>query len=213
MPARAFLTFRILDEISLRQLRTGNSPPQAESVEEIVLRLASTCTGTSLERLGYAAKGLVSPNKSKIIASTDSSGVQIFTPYLHPAVRSFAAAIPDHLLRKRDQSNLADPGKIILMRMAERMRVLPDTVIHQPKLAAIDSPIDDWFARNLRAQLEEMLRFLPFTPDRRYLDSLIQLPATARFYRSRISSTNVLSDPVSLLATYAAFNRELSNMD
>lgn len=204
MPTRAFLSFRVLDETSVRALRQGNDPPQTEGIEAMLARLASPHGGTSIQRLGYAAKALVSPNKAKMLAAADIAGVTVHAPYLHPGLKGFAAKIPDELLRLEDESRLRDPGKACLMRMAERHGLLPREVIHQPKLAAIDSPIDEWFAGPLRPALAEALAGLPFRPEPRLLAALVDTTAAERIYKRHVGSTRVISDAISLLATYGA---------
>lgn len=204
MPTRAFLSFRVLDETSVRALRQGDRPAQAEDIEAMLARLASPHAGTSIQRLGYAAKALVSPNRAKMLAAADVAGVIVHAPYLHPGLKGFAAKIPDHLLRLEGESRLRDPGKACLMRMAERHGLLPSEVIHQPKLAAIDSPIDEWFAGPLRPALRQALAGLPFDPEPRLLEALIGTTAAERLYKRHLGSTRVISDAISLLATYGA---------
>lgn len=205
MPARAFLTFRVMDEITLKSIRKqAHPPPQNESLDAIANRLAAPYQHLSIQRLGYAAKSMISPNRAKLIACADVAGVRVHSPYLHPALLDFATQIPDHLLRKQSHSDIRDPGKICLSKMAERHKLLPEEIIHQPKLAAIDSPIDTWFASTLRPQLNHALAGLPFRTDSRHLDALIKTTRAERFYKQHIGSTAVISDAISLLATYGS---------
>ena len=206
MPTRAFLTFRVMDETTVNALRRGARPDRSEAVESIVRSLAEPFQGLSIQRIGYAAKGLVSPNRTKLIASTDVTGVRVHSPYLHPDLRRFASRVPDHLLREEGQSRIADPGKICLMRMAERHRLLPHEIIYQPKLAAVDSPIDSWFSGALRPALDQALSGLPFTPDPRQIEALVKTTWPERLYKRHLGSTQVISDAISLLATYGAMN-------
>lgn len=210
MPTRAFLTFRAMDEVTVRALRSGDCPPQDEDVEAIVTRLAEANGEASIQRLGYQAKALVSPNRAKLIACADVVGVRVLSPYMHPDLRAFAARVPDHLLRERGQSDKTDYGKICLMRMAERHELLPTSVIRQAKLAAIDSPIDSWFSRELRDALGESFSGLPFDANKRTINSLVNTTPAERFYKRHIGSTQVISDAVSLLATYGAFTGTLT---
>ena len=211
MPARAFLTFRVMDEITVNALRRGKNPPQHESIESVVHRLAQPYKNTSIQRLGYLAKAFSSPNIVKLCASTDVTGVRVHTPYLHPVLRNFVAKIPAHLLREETQSSVKDIGKICLSRMAEKHRLLPNKIIYQPKLAAIDSPIDSWFASELRPSLYRAFAGLPFAPDSRHLNALIKTTWAERFYKRHIGSTRVISDAISLIATYGAMCGALKN--
>ena len=211
MPDRAFLTFRVMDETTVNALRKADNVEPDEAIESILSRLAEPFTDLSIQRLGYAAKSLVSPNRTKLIASTDVTGVRLHTPYLHPALRHFAANVPDHLLREQGQSKLRDPGKICLSRMAEKHQLLPTEIIHQTKIAAIDSPIDNWFAAELRPSLERALNGLPFSPDSRHANALIETTPAEKFYKRYIGSTSVISDAISLLATYGVMSGALHN--
>lgn len=203
-PARSFLTFRILDDVSLRGLRSNDSPPQGESIESIVQRLAEPHAGLSLQRMGYASKALVSPNRAKMLGCTDVAGIGVVAPYMHPEMRRFTSTIPDELLRSAGPARLADPGKICLMEMASRHQLLPEEVIRQPKLAAIDSPIDDWFEGPLRDTLETCLQALPFEADPRHLSAMAKRTWAERAYKQHVGSTRVISDAAALLATYAS---------
>lgn len=204
MPSRAFLTFRVMDETTARAIRGNDIPPQDETIESVVSRLAEPFADLSIQRIGYAAKSLISPNRAKLLSCSDVAGVRVHSPYQHPDLRSFAAKIPDRLLREQGDSALSDPGKICLMRMAERHRLLPPEVIYQPKFAAVDSPVDEWFTGELRPALDHALAGLPFTPEKRHLEALIQVTRTEELYKRYIGSTRVISDAVSLLATYGA---------
>ena len=50
--------------------------------------------------------------------------------------------------------------------------------------------------------LESALAGLPFEPDPNHLNALIHTTAAERFYKHKIGSTRVISDGISLLATY-----------
>lgn len=204
MPARAFLTFRVMDETTVRALRLHDKPTHDETLESMVDRLAQSFNGCSIQRLGYAAKGFVSPNRAKLLACADVAGVSVHSPYMHPELRDFVAGIPDHMLREQSQNRLEDPGKICLMRMAERHHLLPVDVIYQTKLAAIDSPIDDWLESELRPSLDRALSGLPFKADPRQIDALTKRTWAEQLYKRHVGSTRVISDAISLLATYGA---------
>lgn len=206
MPVRAFLTFRVMDEITLNSLRKGVGNVDEEKIELELERIAEPFRGFSIQRLGYAAKSLVSPNRAKLLASTDCAGMRVHSPYLHPRLRAFASMIPDAMLRKEIQSGVRDPGKICLARMAERHGLLPAEVIYQPKLAAIDSPIDSWIAGVLRTQMMASMARLPFQQDWRALDGLLNTTVAEHLYKRYIGSTRVISDAASLLATYGAMS-------
>jgi len=204
MPSRAFLTFRVMDEVTLMALRKNSTPVNKDEIESIVQSHADPYVDVSVRRLGYVAKSLISPNRAKMVACTDITGVRVHSPYLHPALKKFAAAIPEDFLRKQTQQKVSDPGKICLARMAELQGLLPSEVIYQPKMAAIDSPIDAWFSDELRLTLIEVLGGLPFSVDQRHLEAMINITPAERLYKKHVGSTQVISDAISLLATYSA---------
>lgn len=204
MPARAFLTYRAMDIITVLALRDGDNPSQDEPVDSIVQRLAAQHADKPIQRLGYISKSMVSPNKVKLAAAIDVAGVNVQSPYNHPSLREFATTIPEELLREEAQNSLVDKGKLCLMKMAEKYRLLPREVIYQPKLAAIDSPIDEWFENELSVVLDHALSGLPFEPDRLQLEAMKKRTIAERLYKSHIGSTRVISDAISLLATYGS---------
>jgi asparagine synthase (glutamine-hydrolysing) len=207
MPERGHLTFRIFDETSLPRLRNYvQAPPQDGPIDELLARLARGLDGMSPLRLAYLGKAAVSPNRAKIVGSEDHNGVIIQSPYLHPALRAFAVQLPDSLFRpKAEAHGQHDIGKYVLAKMAQSERLLPDEVIYQPKLAAIASPIDQWYANELRTTAEQMLKGLPFAVPQRYLQSLLADLTAERLYKKYLSTDQVTSHAISLLATYASF--------
>lgn len=211
MPARAFLTFRIFDELSLRQMRGQEHPEQIESIERIISRLSKPHAGASLQRIGYISKALVSPSKIKQLGATDLHGVTMHSPYMHPEIKAFLSTIPDELLRHVTQYSLNDPGKGLLIAAARRFKLLPEAIITQPKFSAVDSPVDHWYGHELRPVAESLLANLPFTPPDDYLESLFHEKRAEQLYKKYLGSTRVTSDCLSLLVTYAAFCKAVTD--
>jgi asparagine synthetase B (glutamine-hydrolysing) len=205
MPERGHVTLRIFDEISLAQLREGPAPEQAMDTEDILEKLAAPLSALSPIRLGYHGKSLISPNKNKIIGSSDNTGVVIHSPYLHPGLKQLAASMSDTLNRPREKTAAAVTGKYILLRMAEEKGLLPREVIYQKKLAAVAAPIDDWYMGPLKNRLMKILQDLPFETSQNYLDSLFADKLAERLYRDYLSPSMVTSDGISLLTTYAGY--------
>jgi len=204
-PARGYLSFRIMDEVTLRQLRR-EAPPQAEkSIDQLVAELSSPFASLPTLRLAYQGKAAVSPNRNKLIGSSDLSGLTILAPYMHAGLKKFALSLPEDLLRPSDKTRSSVTGKYILMKMAERKGLLPASVIYQPKMAAVDGPIDEWYAGPLRSTLMELMRGLPFDFDADYVDRLLDLKASETVFKRYVMTDKVISHAASLLATYAAF--------
>lgn len=198
--ARDYLSFRIFDEVSLRQLKPGE-PVQSPEAE--IATLSRPHAGLSGVRRTYLGKAAVSPNRSKMIASADATGVPILAPYMHPALKRFALALPLDLLRPEDGGPAT--GKAVLGAMAIRSGLLPASIVNQPKMAAVDAPVDEWYAGPLRQQMMVFLGDLPFAADRGYLSRLLDLKVAERQFKARVMTDKVISHAPSLLATYARF--------
>ncbi len=102
-------------------------------------------------------------------------------------------------------------GKYVLGRMAEEKDLLPREVIHQAKVAAVAAPLAEWYSGPLRADVQELMRHLPFEPRPAYIDSLLRSQLSERFYAWLIGrqSNNLvsMSHGIQLLLTYASFSR------
>lgn len=205
MPARGYLSFRILDEVSLQQLRMGSPPTPARETEALIRELSAPFAGLPPLRLAYLGKAAVSPNRNKMIGSADSSGITIQSPYLHAGLKNFALRLPEELMRPRDRTRSRVTGKYVLMKMAEGKGLLPPSIIYQRKMAAVDAPIDEWYAGPMRPLLLEMFNGLPFSVNTRYVNRLLDRKLSERLFKRYVMVDKVISHAASLLATYAAF--------
>ncbi len=200
---RPLRSFQVFDPHGYRRL-TGKSFPAASESERVLDTLGEKINEMSYARKIYFGKSQISPNKNKLISSTDVSGLMIESPYLHPALKAFATSLPDEALRPSGKESLKE-GKALLIHLAESRELLPPKIIFQPKLAAIKSPVDKWYAGRLRSFLMEMMKRLPFEANERYIRSLIDDLAAERFYKRYLSDDMVVSLAASLLATYASY--------
>jgi asparagine synthetase B (glutamine-hydrolysing) len=205
MPARGYLSFRILDEVSLRQLRADAPPAAARDTEALINELSAPFAGLPSLRLAYLGKAAVSPNRNKMIGSADASGITIQSPYLHAGLKNFAVRLPEELMRPKDRTRSRVTGKYVLMKMAEEKGLLPPAIIYQPKMAAVDAPIDEWYAGPMRPLLLEMMDGLPFSVDSKYANRLLDGKLSERLFKRYVMVDKVISHAASLLATYAAF--------
>jgi asparagine synthetase B (glutamine-hydrolysing) len=198
--ARDYLSFRIMDETSLKQLRPGSLAPQLEAKVEALSKPHAALSGV---RRTYLGKAAVSPNRSKMIASADATGIPILAPYMHPALKRFALALPVELLRP--ESGGPATGKSVLSDMAVQSGLLPYEIVHQPKMAAVDAPVDQWYAGPLRERMMAFYEDLPFAANRRYLARLLDVKWAEGQFKRRIMTDKVISHAASLLGTYARF--------
>ncbi len=203
--ARGFLSFRILDEVSLHQLRQDNAPAQQQPIEKTVTELATPHAGLPSLRLAYLGKSLVSPNKNKMNGSSDISGIPILSPYMHPAFKRLAQSLPEDLCRPNEATASRVTGKYALMKMAEEKELLPSAVIYQKKMAAVDAPIDRWYAGPMREFMLKQFEALPFRANRKYLESLLASHFAEQLFQKYFLTDKVIKHAPSLLVTYARF--------
>lgn len=206
---RGFLSFRILDEISLRQIRGSDVPPQKEPIETTVSDLAASHASMPSLRLAYLGKSLVSPNKNKMNGSSDLTGIPILSPYMHPEFKRLAQSLPEELCRPNEATASRITGKYALMKMAEEKGLLPHSVIYQKKMAAVDAPIDDWYAGPMREFMLRQFESLPFTANQNYLESLLEPHLAEQLFQKHLLTDKVIKHAPSLLVTYARFCRTL----
>jgi hypothetical protein len=203
--ARGFLSFRILDEVSLEQLRAGEPPARAEPARTTVEALASRHRNLPVLRLAYMGKSLVSPNRNKMNGSSDQSGIPILSPYMHPTFKRLAQSLPEELCRPTKSTASRVTGKFVLMQMAERKNLLPSSVIYQRKVAAVDAPIDAWYAGPMRGFLMQQFESLPFRANMDYLWALLEPRTAETLFQKYLLTDKVIKHAPSLLATYARF--------
>lgn len=211
-PMRGHLPTRYLDESALRRLRRDPQPVQAETIDAIRARLAEAVRGQDGPRRAFHGNGLTAQSKVKVDGSVAVSGVPQFTPYLHPAFRAFVSALPIDYLKKQDESPAAN-GKELLVAMVRRYRMLPDSIIDQPKQSPVDSPIDRWYADDIRAEIVTQLADLPFAWNPGYIDDVLRPKRAEEWYRNKVSIGHHALQVIGLLASYASFNRALSETD
>ena len=204
---RGFLSFRLLDEISLKQLRGAQVPESPQNIRRTAEELASPYRHLTSLRLAYQGKSLVSPNKNKMNGSSDATGIPILSPYMHPAFRQLAQSIPEELCRPHEATASRITGKYVLMKMAEEKCLLPKEVIYQKKMAAVDAPIDRWYAGPMRDFMRRKMADLPFVPDMNYVDSLLAPHLAEQLFQKYLLTDRIIKQAPSLLATYAAFCR------
>lgn len=205
MPARGYLSFRIMDEISLEQLRRNKAPAAEKPLSQLVEDLSEPHRELPALRLAYQGKAAVSPNRNKLIGSSDYSGLTILSPYLHPGLKKFAVSLPEELMRPEEKTKAKATGKYILMKMAEEKGLLPSSIIYQPKVAAVDGPIDEWYEGPMRNMLLEIMHGLPFDYDEKYANHLLDQKWSEKLFKRYVMTDKVISHAASLLATYATF--------
>ncbi len=202
---RGFLSFRLLDELSLAQIRSGPAPEQACDVRYAAAQLAAPFANLPSLRLAYQGKALISPNKNKMNGSSDVSGLPIVSPYMHPAFKQLAQSLPEELCRPNTRTASRITGKYALMKMAEEKGLLPNEVIYQRKVAAVDAPVDQWYAGPMRAFMRRKIADLPFTADASYVESLLEPHIAEQMFQKYLLTDRIIKQAPSLLATYASF--------
>lgn len=184
-PARGHLPTRYLDDYSLRLLRRGAAPRQAESIREIREHLAAAVAGQTGPKRAFHGNGLTGQSRVKVDGAVASTGIPHFTPYLDPSLRSFVSSLPIDFLKKQDDSP-ATNGKELLVAMVRRYDMLPEVFVSQPKQSPVDSPVDGWYTRDLRARIVTMLGRLPFDANASYIDRLLTPKSRSVVPRPRV---------------------------
>jgi asparagine synthase (glutamine-hydrolysing) len=202
--AAGHLPTRYLDDVALRRLRTGAPPAQDESVEQIRRRLAAAVSDLDRTRLAFHGNSLTGQSRVKVMGAVGGTGVAQSTPFTHPSVASFVASLPLEYLRPSG-SSAGSSGKALLIEMARRHRLLPDEVIDMPKQSPVDSPIDRWYAGELRGDVLGLLDQLPFEWDRQYVEEILRPRPIEDLYRTKVSIGHHAFQAVGLLASYASF--------
>ena len=200
---RPFYSFQIFGPHSLKSL-CGINYEKNKTHDVYFQGVIESFNNFTFERKMYLAKSWVSPNREKLVSSANIAGFSLLSPYMHPAVESFARLLPDEALRPKSEEH-SDEGKFLLMKMAENFDLLPKEVIYQPKIAAIKSPIDRWLANELFDFSLSYLANLPFEYNEKYIRSLLGEQAIEKLYKKYRSTDDVVSLAPSLLLTYASF--------
>jgi asparagine synthetase B (glutamine-hydrolysing) len=202
---RGHISNRTFDEVSLKRLRLGRMPNQAVDVETILSSLVIGLETLSPLRLAYHGKSMPGLNKSKHEGASNSAGVSIHSPFLHPRIQNFAKNLPESLLRPKNKPS--DTGKYILMQMAEKYNLLPSEIIYQKKASPVASPVDHWYSGILKKFILEFVKELPFEYDNYYIERLLKPKFTEKLFREHISIGSNTSNAVAVLLTYASFTK------
>lgn len=204
---RGYLAARTFDPVSLRNLRR-QAPADVMDVESVLAQLAQhTRSMTPLKR-AYSAKSSVGLNRSKLAGAAAASGLSIRAPFMHEAMASVAAKVPEHLMR--DQSSLRlGLGKTVLLDFCNRRGLLQPDVIYQEKRSPVHAPVDLWYRRELRSSVQEFFLDLPFECKPGAGAALFGFPLAHRLYRRYATIDKFTSQQLGLLASYARFGRGL----
>ena len=176
---------------------------QKESVEDILDRLASGLETFTPTRLAYLGKSAVGLNKAKVEGCTALSGLTLQSPFQHPRIVALAKALPDQMLRPKGSSGSREPGKHVLMKMAEMKNLLPPEIIYQAKASPVRAPVDRWYSGQLEQHLLSTIKELPFAVDERYVQNLTRPKLAEELFRRHIGLGHYASHATSMLATYS----------
>ncbi|CAA6691137.1 MULTISPECIES: asparagine synthetase B family protein [unclassified Lentimonas] len=208
MPQRGLLTFQIMDANSARRIQGDDYNAATEDNEVLLKKLAAPFTDKTPDRIAYSGKSLLSPNLSKMIGTSDSTGTVIQAPYLHPELKKMALNLPDELCRPNGQEETKITGKYILMRMAEIKGMLPRDTIYQKKVSAVDAPLDEWLKHDLKDECSEFLKDLPFKINPSSKNGLFKKKFIEELHRKHIASDNLTVHALSLLLSYSRFTKK-----
>lgn len=205
-PAGRHLPTQYLDDVALARLRVDAAPPQAEEVAAIRRRLADGVATTDVARLAHDGNALTGQSQSKVEGLVARTGLGVHSPFTHPRFRAAVAALPEDQQRPSGALRGAE-GKPVLQEAAERAGLLPPEVIHQPKQAPTEAPVDRWYAGPLRSTVDELLAELPFAIDTAYVDEILRPKRLEDLYRRRVAVSHHVFQAIGLLTSYASFAR------
>jgi hypothetical protein len=169
-------------------------------------RLAAPTADLDPTRRAFQGNAMTGQSKAKVEGSVATSGVAQFSPFMHPLLKDFAAQLPLEALRP-EGSKASAAGKAVLVAMARKYALVPETIITMPKQSPSDSPIDRWYAGPLRPLVDELMGGLPFEIDRSYLDEILAPKRAEELFRSRVSISHHAFQAIGLLCSYATFTR------
>ncbi len=204
MPTRGHIAYRVFDELTLKRLR-GAPPPQENNIEEILDELSAGLEHLSFTRLAYHGKSMPGLNRTKLEGSSNFAGMVINSPYFHPGMISFANQLPEQMLRPAQTRLPISAGKYILVRMVEEKNLLPHEIIYQEKRSPVASPIDQWYASELKNEVNILLKHLPFPYNQKYIDNLLRPKFAEHLFRKLLTVDHIASQTIGLLLTYAGF--------
>lgn len=203
---RNSISFRIFDETSIENLKGKPlTRSEKELIDDTANKIGEEFKGMHPYRMAYSGKGKVSPNKNKMLGSADKTGLLVWSPYMDSKLKHFAANLPETMMRPNETTESKITGKYILQKMSIEKNLLPEEIVYQPKVAAVDAPIDYWNSTKLFYTLYDLWNLLPFKADNLYLRSLVSTTEAEKIFRNKIMTDKVISHGANLLATLGAF--------
>lgn len=200
---RSYITACVADKYTLGFLTDGQPLKGVDRIDEIITDLTDKADNESFTRMAYAGKNLVGLNKNKLSGSSESTGLIIQSPYLHGQIKAFSESLPDTFWLRKTHQGIS--GKFLLAKMAEAKKLLPAEVIYQPKMSPVFSPVDNWYASILRADVLNLVQRLPFPVDYEFVNDLLHPKLSEKIYKRAITIDNLCSQIIGLLATYSRF--------
>jgi hypothetical protein len=205
MPRRGHISNRIIDDGTLRHLRKGESPQRVDS-ETILAGLSLDMGSMPLFRLAYHGKSMPGLNKVKQHGSVTMSGLNILSPFQHPAVVAFGQSLPENLLRSSSKKTADTQGKQVLMEMSETRELLPQEIIYQKKDSPVKGMTDSFYMGPLKQDILDAFRSLPFDYDEAFAQRMLKPKYAESLFRRNLSIGEYVMNAPAMLATYAAFN-------
>lgn len=208
-PVRTFLMFRVFDESSIAHAFMENRKSIEKNIQYKLETLSQALPkDMSLNKLAYAGRSNMGPNRLKLSGSMDLTGVSIFSPFMHNEIKALVMSFPDELMRPKGSGDaISDIGKYILTKMAQKYRILPDEIIFQKKQAPVNSPIDRWYENEFRPMILDVMMKNKWSPslDTQFINGMCNRKPLEEYYKNIISADKVASHALSLLLTTVVF--------
>lgn len=203
-PASQHLPTRYLDQVTLGRLDASSRPPQAETIESVQNRLAAGVRDLDPVQRAFDGNTRAGHSQAKVEGAMLRSGLTIQSPYTHPRFRTAIAQLPVHLVRPGGRLAGAE-GKPVLALAALEARLLPASVVEQPKQSPTLAPVDQWFAGPLRGQVVRQLEDLPFPVNLDVIGEILRPKRIEDWYRRDLALSRHVFQAIGLLVSYAAF--------
>ena len=205
-PEKTYLMYRISDERSVSRLTKIDYLKIYNDINNSVKNVANKLEGHSYTKLAYMGRSNMGPNRTKINGIIDTTGLLVFSPYMHWLVKELVNSMPETYFRPEGKASLDDIGKFILIKMTEKYNLLSDEIIHQPKMAAVDAPMDDWYESELKEFALSTMENTNFVTNMSFAESLVKKKIAEKIYRKYFSADAITSHFLSLILTISSYS-------
>jgi len=208
---KIFLMYRINDEKTISRI-TGKPAVDIErSVSKAAEKATEKVRAQSISKLAYMGRSNMGPNRAKINGIIDETGIKLFSPYMHYKIKGFASGLPDSYFRPQNEGvskEVKEIGKYILTEGIIKEGLLTPDIVFQPKVAAVDAPIDSWYENELKKFVSKKLLASNIIVNKKHALSLLEPKLAEKLYGKYISYDTITSHALSLWLTTLIYSEK-----